>query len=316
MYFRRGFLCGVPVAVCGLLAGVGPAASADLGPEPPRQQLAEPVAPPSQWQFGFTPYGWMLNVNGNATARGHTVDINANFFQIIEKSDSLMALMGYFEARKGPLALFTDVVWADLGFPGHFEAQRNPIANLNVTVKANAQLGYQSTIIQSGVAYEIAKWPGGGSSYSGGTAGPTPYTALDVLGGARYWNQQVDLSLNITGTADFQSLGLERSRSLAIARAGTLEWVDPVVGARLRHQMASGSQLSLEGDVGGFGVGSDFSWQVVGTYGFDATLFGTTFHNVVGYRALAVDFSETGAHGRNGFDFVQHGPVLGVSFRW
>ena len=25
----------------------------------------------------------------------------------------------------------------------------------------------------------------------------------------------------------------------------------------------------LEGDVGGFGVGSDFSWQVVGTYGFD-----------------------------------------------
>ena len=25
-----------------------------------------------------------------------------------------MALMGYFEARKGPFALFTDVVWADL----------------------------------------------------------------------------------------------------------------------------------------------------------------------------------------------------------
>ena len=27
-----------------------------------------------------------------------------------------MALMGYFEARKGPFALFTDVVWEDLTF--------------------------------------------------------------------------------------------------------------------------------------------------------------------------------------------------------
>jgi hypothetical protein len=26
--------------------------------------------------------------------------------------------MSYFEARKGPLALFTDVVWEDLGFSG------------------------------------------------------------------------------------------------------------------------------------------------------------------------------------------------------
>ena len=79
-----------------------PATSADLGPGP-QTQLVEPVAPPSQWQFSFTPYGWMTSVNGNATARGHTVDIDENFFEIVEKSDSLMALMGYFEARKGPL---------------------------------------------------------------------------------------------------------------------------------------------------------------------------------------------------------------------
>jgi hypothetical protein len=57
----------------------------------------------------------MTNINGNVTVRGHTVDVNENFFQIIEKSNSLM---GYFEARKGPLAFFTDVVWEDLGFPG------------------------------------------------------------------------------------------------------------------------------------------------------------------------------------------------------
>ena len=41
---------------------------------------------------------------------------------------------------------------------------------------------------------------------------------------------------------------------------------------------------------GGFGAGSDFSWQVVGTYGFDIHCFGTPLHTVIGYRALAVDF--------------------------
>ena len=101
-----------------------------------------------------------------------------------------------------------------------------------------------------------------------------------------------------------------------VARTGTLEWVDPVVGARLRHQTASGSDINLEGDVGGFGAGSEFSWQVVATYGFDVNVFQTTMRSVVGYRALSVDYSEDGRHGKNGIDWIQHGPVLGVAFRW
>jgi hypothetical protein len=65
------------VAWCGIFAATGPALSADLGPH---QQLAEP-APPNAWQFSFTPYGWVININGNATARDHTVDVNDSFFQ-------------------------------------------------------------------------------------------------------------------------------------------------------------------------------------------------------------------------------------------
>jgi hypothetical protein len=309
--FSRVFLVGLSAA--GLLAGPDPAASADLGPGAAKEQLVEPAPQPSQWQFSFTPYGWMTSVNGNATAAGHTVDIDATFFDIVEKSDSIMALMGYFEARKGRFGFFTDVVWEDLSFDAHRNVSRNPFPRLpgvNVAIKGNAQLDYQSTIIQSGIAYELARWSGGGGAY----------TALDVMGSARYWNQEVDVSLKLTGnlTADLQRLGLklQRSGSVALARSGDLEWVDPVVGARLRHQMTSGAELALYGDVGGFGVGSDFSWQAVATYGFDVNCFGTPLRTVVGYRALAVDFSENGRFGRNGLDFVQHGPVMGISFRW
>jgi hypothetical protein len=296
-------LAGLLVA-CAWFAASSPARSADFSEQP---------TPAGNWEFSFTPYGWMINVDGDVTARGHTADVNQNFFQIVDKSDSLLAWMSYFEARRGRLALFTDLVWMDLGFPGQFQVKRSPLARFPqavVSVRGNAQLDYQQTIVQSGVAYEVARWQ----------SAPGSYTALDVLGSARYWNQDVDLSLHLTGTltADFERLGLklERSRRVAIARSGDLEWVDPVVGTRVRHQIAPGKELRLEGDIGGFGAGSEFSWQLVGVYGFHTAIFGVPLNADLGYRALSVDYSERGRFGRNGLDIVQHGPVMGVTFNW
>jgi hypothetical protein len=80
--------------------------------------------------------------------------------------------------------------------------------------------------------------------------------------------------------------------------------------------MASGADLTLEGDVGGFGVGSDFSWQAIATYGFDVNVFGKPMRTVVGYRALSADYSNAGPYGQTGLDFVLHGPVVGARFRW
>ena len=146
------------------------------------------------------------------------------------------------------------------------------------------------------------------------------YAPWYLMGSARYWNQDVDLSLRLTGTltVDLRELGLQlqRSRRVAIARSGDLEWVDPVVGARIRHQIAPGKELRLVGDVGGFGAGSEFSWQAVATYGFDVNCFGKPLHTVIGYRALAVDFSENGRFGKSSLDVVQHGPVMGVTLNW
>jgi hypothetical protein len=143
--------------------------------------------------------------------------------------------MSFFEARKGRFSFFTDLVWMDLGFPGHFQRRLSgPLGLATLDIKANAQVDYQSTIIQSGVTYEVARWQ----------SAPGSYTALDVLGSARYWNQDVDVSLRLTGTltVDLEELGLQfkRTRRVAVARSNDLEWVDPVVGARIRHQMAPG----------------------------------------------------------------------------
>ncbi|MGD9502045.1 MAG: hypothetical protein AB7V40_06120 [Methyloceanibacter sp.] len=294
------------LAICACLGASSPALASDLG-------YGEPLPSPDKWQFSLTPYAWAINVNGDVTARGQTVDINESFFQIVEKSDSLLAWMSYFEARKGKLAFFTDLVWLDLGFPGDIDIRKSPFARFPqvvVSIKGDAQLDYQSLIIQPGIAYEFARWQNA----------PGSFTAFDLYGSARYWNQDLSLSLNLTGTlqANLERLGIKinRSRAIAIARANTLEWVDPVVGARIRHQIAPGKELTLTGDIGGFGVGSDFSWQAVGVYGFHTQVLGTPLFAKLGYRALYVDYSENGKFGKDGLNVVQHGPVMGVTFNW
>ena len=84
--------------------------------------------------------------------------------------------------------------------------------------------------------------------------------------------------------------------------------------ARLRYGVAPGHELFLRGDLCGFGVGSDFSWQVVGGYIFDfGTWQGVTVSGVIGYRALSVDYTQGEGRRRYEFDMVQRGPVLGLS---
>ena len=271
----------------------------------------QPASVASGWQFRVTPYAWAPSVNGDVTVRGQTAEIDMSFWDLFNSGssgaelNSLAALMGYVEARKGRWGIYGDIVWGKFDFSGDAVRQRNPIANVNVSAGANAGLGYEITMAESGLTYEVARW-----------AGTSSATALDLLGGARYWNQKLDLSLAVDGSVDLGELGLERSGSRAVARSGTLEWVDPFVGLRLRHHLAPGRELQFLGDVGGFGVGSDFTWQLFGGYSFDFPFWQSTMHGVVGYRALAVDYSQDNGANKNNLDLVLHGPVVGLSFRW
>ena len=269
------------------------------------------VAPVAQtgWEFRVTPYAWAPSVNGDVTVRGQTADIDMSFWDLFDSGnsgaelDSLAALMGYLEARNGRWGIYGDIVWGKFDFSGDTVRQRNPIANLNVSARANAGLDYEITMAESGLTYEVARW-----------AGTSSATALDLLGGARYWNQELDLSLAVDASVDLGKLGLDRSGSRAVARSGTLDWVDPFVGLRVRHQLAPGRELQFLGDIGGFGVGSDLTWQLFAGYGFD--LWQSNLHGIIGYRALAVDYNQDSGTNKNNLDLTLHGPVVGLSFRW
>lgn len=276
-------------------ASVPASLAADLSPAP-----VEIPAPPPLWSFQFVPYGWLTSLDGTTTVRGRSVKVDASFIDIVKEADTLVALMGTFEARHGPLALYSDLVWSEIGFKGNDIRTRALAPGVTGTFGTSLKLDIDMAILEIGAAYEVARYGA---------------LAFDILGGARYWYQEADLSFDITATVDIGDLQIAGSR--AFARSGSVDWLDPVIGARIRYTVAPGHELFLRGDIGGFGVGSNFSWQAVGAYGFEfGTYQGITFSGVIGYRALYADYTQGEGRWRYEFDMLQHGPILGISARF
>jgi hypothetical protein len=297
-------------ALCGWLAVIVPATSADLGPQPV-EPLAPPASPLSQWQFSFTPYLWLPWMTGDVTIKGRTADVNVDPSQLIDAlnwPDIVPAWMSHIEARRGPLSLFNDVVWADVeggdGFRGKFNGRL-----VTATFGAHVQANYSLAIVEAGGAYTL--WAQGGRGSPGSTA-------FDVLAGARWWHQEVDISADLTTTIALSGpAGLTFRGSRAIAKSGGIDWVDPFVGARVLHQMGPGQAIEIRGDVGGFGAGSQFSWQALATYNRPlGMIHGIPVDGYLGFRALSADFTQGSGQSRFEWDNVIYGPVMGATMRF
>jgi hypothetical protein len=119
----------------------------------------------------------------------------------------------------------------------------------------------------------------------------------------------------LTGTLNI--LGLTISGNRAIASSGSVDWLDPFIGARLRHQLAPGEEIVVRGDIGGFDVGSDLTWQAMATYNWHLCDFaGMPIDGYFGYRALSVDYEQGSGLKQYEFDVIQHGPVVGMTSRF
>src|SRR6188768_3510540 len=100
---------------CALTATAAPGFAADLPPFHAPMVEAPAV---SGWTYRVTPYGWLTAITGTQTVRGRSVKVDASFIDIVEESDTLVALMGDFEARNGPFGLLANVVWSKIGADG------------------------------------------------------------------------------------------------------------------------------------------------------------------------------------------------------
>jgi hypothetical protein len=269
-----------------------------------------PIAPPPAiqgWTYSLTPYVWATSLSGSTTVKGRTTDIDASFIDILDHTQfpkGLFQLAAFGEARYGRFGLLTDIAYMKLGLGASITRSRG-IDELGLSVGASAGLTVEMVIAEVAAAYEIARW----------AASPGSNTALDLYAGGRVWWQHADADLAVSGTGNI--LGLTRTGNGTFSASADVSWVDPVVGARLRHQLAPGWNLAVSGDVGGFGAGSKFSWQALATLDWEFCRSKTvTWSGMVGYKALSVDYSQGSGLTHYEYDMTMYGPIFGVTARF
>jgi hypothetical protein len=131
------------------------------------------------------------------------------------------------------------------------------------------------------------------------TSDRVPGLTLDVYGGGRY--SYLELDLDTAGAA---------------SASESKDWVDPIVGARVGVHFSEHVFLLFAGDVGGFGVGSDFAWSVTGLFGYKWQSGTIEWAILAGYKALGQDYETGSGPQRFRWDTVMHGPVLGFTVRF
>jgi hypothetical protein len=87
--------------------------------------------------------------------------------------------------------------------------------------------------------------------------------------------------------------------------------VDPVIGAIYTWPLSDDWTLNLRGDIGGFGVGSDFAWQGMATLRWQ---FSPRAALGVAYRYLDMDYEDGTGSNFFKYDMAMSGPAMGVIF--
>ena len=69
----------------------------------------------------------------------------------------------------------------------------------------------------------------------------------------------------------------------------------------------------MRGDVGGFGVGSDFAWQAFPYLGWQFAQWGSL---QAGYRWVDMDYETGSGANRFKYDMLYRGPQVGITVRF
>jgi len=131
--------------------------------------------------------------------------------------------------------------------------------------------------------------------------------------GLRRMGEAADLFFG--GRVNYLSANLRINAPLQVRSVSDSKtWFDPIVGLQL-HTPANGKRwhAQIYAEVGGFGVGSTFTWQVFPTLGFSLSKRGSL---ELGYRWLDIDYKTGENTTRFKYDVLTQGPIVGFAFKF
>ena len=226
----------------------------------------EPAKESKPWSINFAPYGWVTAVDGTVTLRGITSHVHESGIEVLKSLQ--FAFMAAAEIRYKRWGILGDFIYAKTS-----SLSSTPRGILFSTTTADLEQ-FIGTFLLEYRPLE-AKWG-----------------FIDVLAGARVYSITSSLHLQGNLLPDF-----DISRHIS--------WVDPIIGLKGRIQISRWFFINAYGDVGGFGAGSDLTWQALLGSGFQVSRW---FAIIAGYRALGYDFQQNEAR----LDLISHGPYAGI----
>lgn len=239
--------------------------------------VADPMPLHGPWQVDLASYAWAPAINGTINLGGFKAPANARFQQIIDKSDSLFSYMSHIEVHNEDFGAFFEPVYMDLGF-------KSPKNIFNSNIKTTL------LYLQFGGFYRLARGSYGSPELHEGWS-------IDVVGAARY--TQINVS------ASFANSGFSPS--------GGIHWAEPLIGLRGSVSLSPSIEFSARGDIGGFGLGSQFAWDAQALLGYKFDLFGRAATVFGGWKALAQDYKTGSGQTQFRWNTTLNGPVLGLN---
>jgi len=252
------------------------------------------------WRFVLEPYLYLpLETNGDITVRDIEVPYDYSLGDILESLT--FAFYGRFEAWKGPWAFVFDGYYFNTV---ESDSQNIPAAALppGVLPPEITQIPLEGTAETAFLKLDFA----GAYRFGDGNLANALSTAetefdlgpfvFDAIAGLRLYSFSNDIELSTP-------LGFERDFS------SSNTFVEPMIGGRARWNFADNLAAIAAANISGFGIGTDIS--VEGYAGVDWLFSGNTSLTAT-YRLTYIDYSE----GSSGFNLFQHGPAIGVKFRF
>ena len=247
------------------------------------QALAEPIAAKGdadKWQFELTPYLFGAGLNGTTGFSRVTADVDMSFGDVLNNLDS--GFMGLGEARKGLWSFALEGVYFKLKGEGA-KSWDGPLGNTSTgTVEATMTEQLYQVSVANRMVDDNMK--------------------VDLVCAARYTGIDSDLDLVATTGADLLPDG---SRSISTS----VDWWDPVIGVRALQPLGEKFSFVWYADVGGFGVGSDLTFQLLAGLNWQ---FAKNVSAKVGYRYLYQDYENDGFV----WDMASSGFYLGMGFKF
>ena len=233
--------------------------------------FAQESGPEKKWKFLIEPYMMFPNMTGETGVR-NLPSVNVDANVSDIFSRLQFGAMLYLEAKTDKWAITSDLLYMSL------KQDITPNILINSGEVTAKQLGYEL----AGLYRILPFWEAGVGM------------RLNSI------NSEVNILRNTIGG------GTQELLSASISRT----WVDPIIITRFTHDIDKWLFI-VRGDLGGFGIGSDFTWQAQGYVGYR---FSKLFQTSVGYRAIGVNYDKGSGADRFRYDMITFGPNIRFGF--